>query len=164
MKRLGCLLLFAMMMIMTALFAQTASKSADTKPVKKNPLEAYAGTWTATLDGNAWMTVRLTLQGQQLTGSVQRPQSLKINDDGEVKSVSEERLNEAVENSQINGDGVLLTAKGADAKESDRFLLRLTGDNTAEMKMLAMSMPPGMAKPRPWKLTRAAGTAAPAAR
>ncbi|MDR3749233.1 MAG: hypothetical protein P4M04_13995 [Acidobacteriota bacterium] len=163
MKRFGRLLLFAMM-TMTTLAAQTAGKSAETKPAKENPLEAYAGTWTATLDGNAWMTVRLVLQGQQLTGSVQRPQSLKINDDGEVKSVSEERLNEAVENSQINGDGLLLTAKGADAKDSDRFLLRLTGDNTAEMKMLAMSMPPGMVKPKPWKLTRTAGTVAPAAR
>jgi hypothetical protein len=162
MKRFGWLLLFAMIAI-TTLAAQTA-KPADNKPVKKNPLEAYAGTWTATLDGNAWMTVKLALQGEQMAGSIQRPHNLTFNDNGEVKSVSEERVTEIVENAQINGDGLLLTAKGADAKESDRFLLRLTGENTAEMKMLAMSMPPGMAKPKPWKLTRVVGTVAPAVR
>ena len=163
MKRIGWLLFLAVLAV-ASVAAQTAGKSTDTKPKKINPLEPYAGTWTASLDGKPWMTVQLTLQGEQMAGSVLRAHDLKFNDDGNVKSVSEEQLNEALESAQINNDGLLLTVRDPSAKESDRYLLRLTGDTTAEMRMLAMSMPPGMPKPKPWKLTRTPGTGAPVAR
>ncbi len=60
--------------------------------------------------------------------------------------------------------GCCITVKGPDKPETDRFLMRLTGDTTAEIKMLAMSMPPGMPKLKPWKLTKYGATAGQAAR
>ena len=48
----------------------------------------------------------------------------------------------------------LLTASDTGTQETHRYLMRLTSDNTAEVKMVAMSMPPGMPKPKPWKLSR----------
>ena len=41
-------------------------------------------------------------------------------------------------------------------------MMKLTGDTTAELKMIAMTMPPGMPKPKPWKVTRYTAAATPA--
>jgi hypothetical protein len=110
------------------------------------------------------MTVQLTLQGQQLSGSLRRARDLTFNDLGEIKSVGDTEVTEIIADATINGDGLLLTTKNPDTNETDRFTMRLTGESTAELKMSAMSMPPGMPKLRPWKLTRVTTPSAPAAR
>lgn len=123
-------------------------------PARKSPMADYAGTWIGSFQGHPWMTIRLTLQGTQVGGTVQRAHDFQFNDDGELKSVSDEHVTEAVENSVINGDGLLLTVKDSGSQATDRYLLRLTSADTAEVKMVGMSMPPGMPKPKPWKLSR----------
>ena len=128
-------------------------------PARKSPLAGYAGAWIGTFDGHAWMTIRLTQQGTQLSGTVQRQKDLKFTDQGDIKSVGEEQTTSAVENSLLNGDGLLLTVKEPGTQQTDRYLMRLTGADTAELKMVAMSMPPGMAKPKPWKLNRVGANA-----
>ncbi|MGA2689746.1 MAG: hypothetical protein ABSE85_16930 [Candidatus Korobacteraceae bacterium] len=128
-------------------------------PARKSPLAGYAGAWIGTFDGHAWLTIRLTQQGTQLSGTVQRQSDVKFNDQGEIKSVGEEQTTSAVENSLLNGDGLLLTVKEPGTQQTDRYLMRLTGADTAELKMVAMSMPPGMAKPKPWKLNRVGANA-----
>ena len=62
-----------------------------------------------------------------------------------------------VQDAQVNPDGLLLTTKDPDTQETNRFTMKLTGESTAELKMSAMKMPPGMPKIRPWKLTKAGG-------
>lgn len=163
MRRSTCLLFLAMLAATFATAQTTTGTTTPGQPVKKNPLAPYAGIWTATIDGKAWLTVQLALNGEQLTGSVQYPHDLKFADSGEVQSVSEGRLNAVVEKAEINGDGLLLNVKNPETQENNRFAMRLTGDTTAEMKMVAMAMPPGMAKPKPWKLNRVVSMAAPAA-
>lgn len=128
-------------------------------PARKSPLAGYAGAWIGTFDGHAWLTIRLTQQGTQLSGTVQRQSDVKFNDQGDIKSVGEEQTTSAVENSLLNGDGLLLTVKEPGTQQTDRYLMRLTGADTAELKMVAMSMPPGMAKPKPWKLNRVGANA-----
>jgi len=128
-------------------------------PARKSPLAGYAGAWIGTFDGHAWLTIRLTQQGTQMSGTVQRQSDVKFNDQGEIKSVGEEQTTSAVENSLLNGDGLLLTVKEPGTQQTDRYLMRLTGADTAELKMVAMSMPPGMAKPKPWKLNRVGANA-----
>ncbi len=128
-------------------------------PARKSPLAGYAGAWIGTFDGHAWLTIRLTQQGTQLSGTVQRQSDVKFNDQGEIKSVGEEQTTSAVENSLLNGDGLLLTVKEPGTQQTDRYLMRLIGADTAELKMVAMSMPPGMAKPKPWKLNRVGANA-----
>jgi len=59
-----------------------------------------------------------------------------------------------VDSAVLNGDGLLITVKDNGTQQTDRYMMRLTGADTAELKMVAMSMPPGMAKPKPWKLSR----------
>lgn len=136
--------------------AQTPPKQGpDGKPVRKSPLADYAGTWTGAFEGKTWLTVKLTLQGDRLSGSIQRPRNIQFNDQGEIKSVGEEQFSETVEDAQVNPDGLLLTLKDPDAKETDRYTMRLTGESKAEIKMSAMKMPPGMPKIKPWKLTKA---------
>ena len=149
--------------IMTA--AQTSPKlGPDGKPVRRSPLADYAGTWTGTFDGKAWITVRLTLQGDRLSGSIQRPRNLQFNDLGDIKSVSDEQFTETVEEAQVNPNGLLLTVKEPDTQETDQYTMKLTGEATAEIKMSAMKMPPGMPKIKPWKLSKAGAPPAAASR
>jgi len=162
MRRLGALLFFAIV-VTTAVAAQTAAQSNSEKPVKKNPLAAYAGTWTGAFEGKTWLTVKLALQADRLSGSIQRPRNLQFSDQGEIKSVGEEQSTEVVQDAQVNPDGLLLTTKDPDTQETNRFTMKLTGESTAEIKMSAMKMPPGMPKIKPWKLTKGGAPSAAAA-
>jgi hypothetical protein len=144
-------------------WSQTSSKQATpNQPVKKSPLAGYAGTWAGVFEQRPWLTVQLALQDQQLSGSLRRARDLQFNDAGEIKSVGDTQVTEVIEDAALNGDGLLLTAKNPDNNETDRFTMRLMGETTAELKMSAMSMPPGMPKLKPWKLTRAAANTTPA--
>ena len=123
-------------------------------PARKSPLAEYAGAWIGTFEGHTWMTVRLTQQGTSMSGTVQHQNDVKFTDHGDIKSVGEEQINGSVESAVLNGDGLLLTVKNTGTQETDRYVMRLTSANTAEIKMVAMSMPPGMPKPKPWVLSR----------
>ena len=137
-------------------WAQTSPKQGSPgTPARKSPLADYAGTWTGSFEGKTWLTVKLALQADRLSGSIQHPHDLQFNDQGEVKSTSEDQSTEVVQDAQVNPDGLLLTVKNADTQETNRFTMKLTGETTAEIKMSAMKMPPGMPKVKPWKLTKA---------
>jgi len=143
--------------------AQTSPKqAAPGTPVHKSPLTDYAGTWNGSFEGKTWLTVKLALQGDRLSGLIQHPRNLQFNDQGELKSISDEQSTEVIQDAQVNPDGLLLTTKDPDTQETNRFTMKLTGETTAEIKMSAMKMPPGMPKIRPWKLTKA-GASAPVA-
>jgi hypothetical protein len=136
-------------------YAQTSMTPAmQNAPPRKSPLAEYAGAWIGMFQGHAWMTIKLTLQGDLISGSLEHRKDVQFNDNGELKSVSDEKVTEAVEKSQLNGDGLLLTTKDPETQETNRYLIRLTTANTAEVKMVAMNMPPGMPKPKPWTLSR----------
>jgi hypothetical protein len=165
MKRLAIPIMIVLALSSSAGWSQTASRpTTPNPPVKKSPLAGYAGTWTGTFEERPWLTVQLALQGQQLTGSLRRAHDLKFNDAGELKSVGDTQVTEVIEDAALNGDGLLLTAKNPDTNETDRFTMRLTSETTSELKMSAMSMPPGMPKLKPWKLTRIVAPSTPAAR
>lgn len=135
--------------------AQTSmTQEMQNAPARKSPLSGYAGSWIGSFDGKAWITIRLSQQGTAMTGTVVRPQSVNFTDQGELKSISDEQVTDVVQTAVVNGDGLLLTTKDSGSQETFRYQLRLTGEQTAEVKMVAMSMPPGMPKPKPWKLSR----------
>ncbi len=129
----------------------------------KSPLAGYAGTWIGSLQGKPFITLRLSLRGDQISGSIQHPKSITTDDNGEIKGFSEDFLTGVVQETKVTGDGLLLTVKDDASNETDRFAMQMTSDTTASLKMLAMSMPPGMAKPKPWKLTKSAAAPPPSA-
>jgi hypothetical protein len=140
--------------------AQTSMTPAmQNAPPRKSPLAEYAGAWVGTFEGHTWMSIRLTLQANQISGTVQHPNELKFNDQGDIKSVSEEKSTATVDTAVLNGDGLMLTVKDPGTAKTERYLMRLTSENTADVKMVAMSMPPGMPKPKPYKLSRIGPTA-----
>jgi hypothetical protein len=162
MRGFGALLLFAIV-ITSAAGAQPATQgNSATRPAKKSPLADYAGTWAGSFEGKTWLTVKLVLESDRLAGSIQHASHLQFNDQGEIKSVSDDLSTETVQDAQVNPDGLLLTTKDPDTQETNRFTMKLTGESNAELKMSAMKMPPGMPKIRPWKLTKAGGVPAPA--
>ncbi len=156
------IVMMAVLAVGSVAWSQTSST--QVKPIKKSPLAGYAGTWTGTFEQRPWLTVQLTLQGQQFSGSLRRANDLKFNDAGNLKSVGDTQVTELIQDATLNGDGLLITAKNPNTKDTDRFTMRLTSETAAELKMSAMSMPPGMPKLQPWKLTRTVAPTVPAAR
>lgn len=142
------------LLLLVAARAQDRAASAPQKPVPKSPLLAYAGNWSGTFQGKQWVLLNLSLAGDKFTGSLQHPRNIQLNDDGELKTVSEEDSREPVVDAKLNPDGLLLSVKNPESQETERYQMRLTGDSSAELKMLAMSMPPGLPKPKPWKLSK----------
>ncbi len=137
--------------------ASPSSAAHPPKP-KVSPLAEYAGDWTATFEGKVWLRLHLELRGEQLIGALLHARSLSVNDNGDLKSVSNEESGATVTSAVLNPDGLLLTTKDADSQESDRYQMRLVTaeNNAAELKMIAMSMPPGMPKPKPWRIVKSA--------
>lgn len=127
--------------------------------VKKSPLIPYAGNWIGAFEGKPWLILNLSLVGEQFSGSLQHARKIDLNDNGELKHVSEDFATEPLVEGKLNPDGLLLTVKDPETQETDRYLMKLTSDSTAEIKMIAMIMPPGMPKPKPWKLTKAPSAA-----
>ena len=110
-----------------------ASPGAAAHPPKPkvSPLAEYAGEWTATFEGKVWLRLHLELRGDQLIGALLHARNLAVNDNGDLKSVSEEQSGATVTSAVLNPDGLLLTTKDADSQESDRYLMRLvTGEKT----------------------------------
>lgn len=160
MKRFSVLVLLVLATSL-ATVAQTAmAPQGPNAPARKSPLAPYAGAWIGMFDGHVWMSIRLNLQANEITGSVQRAQEFKFNDNGGLQSVSQDQITEGVQNGVLRGDGLLLTVKNPGTQQVSHYVLRLTGPDTAELKMVAMSMPPGMPKPMPFKLSRVTASTA----
>jgi hypothetical protein len=153
-KRSFALAMLVISMCIIGVAQTSMTPQMQNAPVRKSPLAEYAGAWIGTFEGHTWLAVRLTLQGNQISGTLQRPKDFQFANNGGIKSVSDEQLTEGVENAVLQGDGLLLTVKDPGTQQIDRYVIRLTGPGTAELKMVAMSMPPGMPKPLPWKLNK----------
>jgi len=154
-------LLLAVIGVSLAAWCQAPANPGNAAPAasqkkKISPLAEYAGLWSARFEGKIWLQLRLELAGEQLTGSLIHPHNLELNDNGELKSVSEEQVTEFVSDAVVNPDGLLLSLKDSDAQQTDRYVMRLVApdNDTADLKMIAMSMPPGMPKPKPWRLVK----------
>ena len=156
MKRL-CAVIAVFAITLTA-WSQAPPASVTTPPQKPrvSPFAEYEGEWTATFDGKVWLRLHLELRGEQLIGAMLHARELMSNDNGELKSVSEEQSGETISSAALNPDGLLLTMKDPDSQETDRYMMRLVAPakDAAELKMIAMSMPPGMSKPKPWRLVK----------
>ena len=152
-----------MLVIPLAALGQAAPNSGSTLPKAKpvSPLVQYSGDWSSLFEGKAWLRLHLELRGDQLTGSLIHPKTITMNDNGELKSISEEQATEAVTESVVNPDGLLLTFKDADTQETDRYMMRvlLPDKETADLKMIGMPMAPGMPKPKPWRLVKSVSAA-----
>jgi hypothetical protein len=133
-----------------------APASGTAKPSKTQQVSSFAGyvgDWVALLDGKVWLLLQLELHGDQLTGWLTHSRDLEINDEGGLRSASEEKVKETITDATLNPDGLLITVKYADAEKTDQYVMRLTEPGkSAELKMVAQDMPPGMPKPKPWAL------------
>lgn len=151
-------IVFATMLLAVPVLAWSQATPAGAKPKAKpvSPYAEYAGEWSSVFGGREWLHLHLQLNGEQLTGSLVHPHSIDLNDNGELKSVSEELTTEALVDAVVNPDGLLLTLKDADTQETNRYMMRLVpaGKDTADLKMIGMKMPPGMPKPKPWRVVK----------
>jgi bacillopeptidase F (M6 metalloprotease family) len=152
------LILFGSVTIAFASWAQQPRPNNTTTPQKKpvSPFGEYAGEWIATFDGKVWLRLSLKLEGDKLTGALVHARDITLNDNGELKTVSGEQATETITEAVVNPDGLLITLKDADAKETDRYMMKLVqpAKDAADLKMVGQQMPPGMPKPKPWRVVR----------
>lgn len=160
MKRL--LIAFALLAVPVAVLAQApkAGSAVASKEQRVSPLAEYVGEWVSTFDGKVWLLLQLELHGDQLTGSLTHSRDLEVNDEGGLKSVSDDKVKEEVSDATVNPDGLLITVTYPEQKEPDHYLMRLLVEtkDAGDLKMVAMDMPPGMPKPKPWVIARFTGT------
>ena len=149
MRRLAVVAVTAIALCVVGWAQTSMSPAMQNAPAQKTPLSGYVGAWIGTFQGHAWFTIRLMQRGDQLTGVMQRPRDVQFDDQGEVKSVGDEKWSGRVESAKLNGDGLLLTVKDPATNKTDRYLMRLTNDTTAEVNMV-----PGAPKPKPWRLIK----------
>lgn len=156
------LVAFSLLLFLSAAIAQTGPKQnpnspqgAAQAPAKKNPQVPYAGNWIGAFEGKPWILLNLNLIGEQFSGSLQRAKNIDLNDNGEIKHVSEEFVTYPLVDAKLNPDGLLISVKDPGTQEVFRYIMKLNSDPiAAEIKMIAMNMPPGMPKPKPWKLMK----------
>jgi hypothetical protein len=150
-------LLFAVLATGMAVWCQAPATSAA-KPAEAGAIPTradYAGEWISTLDGKVWLLLQLELHGDQLTGTITHSTDLELNDDGGLKSVSDEKVKEQVSEAIPDAGGLLVTVKSSEKRDPDqyRMLIVLPG-KAANLSMVAEDMPPGMPKPQPWVLLK----------
>lgn len=148
--------LILLVMVLPGLRQSPAASNSTAPKLKASPLAEYAGEWSSVFDGKVWLSLHLELRGEQLSGRLVHPKHIEMNDNGELKSVSEEQFTEDVTEAVVNPDGLLLSLKDTDTQEQDRYQMRLIlpDKNAADLKMIGMPMPPGMPKPKPWRLVK----------
>ncbi len=154
MRRTTAMIAFLLLVCLSA-WAQTSAPATGQQPaVRKLPIEGYAGTWNCMFEGKPWLMIGLGFEGDNLVGWMQHAKDYKFNDQGEIKSIGETQAKATITKAEMSGDGLLLTVKDDDTQKTEHYVMRLISPNTAELKMSEMTMPPGMPKPRPWKLTK----------
>ncbi len=158
MKCLVCVAVTAIALGVTGWAQTSMSPAMQNAPARKASLTEYVGSWIGTFQGHTWLTIRLVQSGDRLSGTLQRAQEVKLNNQGDVESVSGEKWSGSFESAQLTGDGLLLTVKNPGTQATDRYLMRLTHNTVAEVQM-AMSVPPAMPRAKPWKLIKVGPTA-----
>ena len=119
------LLFFVLILAGFAIWGQQPRSSNATTSQKKpvSPFAEYVGVWTATFDGRPWLRLTLELHGEQLAGSLVQARNITLNDNGELKLVSEEQSTETITEAVVNPDGLLITLKDPDTLETDRYMM-----------------------------------------
>ena len=157
-------LLFVLTAIALTTWGQQPRPGSPTTAQKKpvSPFAEYVGVWTATFDGKPWLQLTLDLRGEQLGGSLVHPRSISLNDNGELKSISEEQATETIIEATVNPDGLLITLQDHDTQETERYMMKLVQPekDAADLKLIGQAMPPGMPKPKPWRLAKSVSSAA----
>ena len=151
-------LLFVSFATVLSSWGQQARPGNAATPQKKpvSPFADYAGEWTATFDGKVWLRLTLQLEGEKLAGSLLHARNINVDDNGDVKSISEDQVTETIDDAVVNPDGLLITLKGSDTQETDRYMMKLVrpAKDAADLKLIGQAMPPGMPKPKPWRVIK----------
>ena len=153
MKCLVCVAVTAIALGVTGWAQTSMSPAMQNAPARKASLTEYVGSWIGTFQGHTWLTIRLVQSGDRLSGTLQRAQEVKLNNQGDVESVRGEKWSTSFESAQLTGDGLWLTVKNPATQESERYLMRLTHDSVAEVQMVGTESP-AIPKAKPWKMIK----------
>jgi hypothetical protein len=83
---------FALLALSATAWCQAPASAKPAKPQQVSPYAEYVGDWISTLDGKVWLLLQLELHGDQLTGWLTHPHDIEMNDEGGLRSVSEEKV------------------------------------------------------------------------
>ena len=124
-------------------------------PATATNAKQFAGTWKASFQGNAFLTIALVIEGNKLVGTVSHA-NIELNKAGELTKAeaNESEDPDPITDLRVNGNVLRITAKSTDGSEdSIQSEMRLIAVNEADLRMV---VPPDVPAPKPWRLTRVA--------
>jgi len=115
--------------------------------------EAYVGIWKAEYQGKTFALLKLKIENQKLNGTLSSGE-INVDKDGEVNEVTEE-ANSETPISEIKRDGAALSFKVQNENDVDQYQLNLTGEDSAELKIVSPGpLPEGVPVIKPFKMRK----------
>jgi len=112
--------------------------------------DAFVGTWQAQFQGAPFVTVNISMQGNQLSGTISRP-SYQVDKDGELTSAQPSNGSDPISGAQVGGKTLRFSAGNDNG--TTQYEMTLTGTDRAELRV--KSVPAGQTLPKPWTLEKA---------
>jgi len=118
---------------------------------KTADLRAFSGTWISQFEGKTFVTLKLEMRGDSVTGTMSGA-SVHIDAAGNLSAAEPKPNLRDVSDAHLR-DGVLqFKTKEAESSPVD-FEMKLDGADTGELT-LKVPPRPGAPVPKPWKITR----------
>ena len=115
----------------------------------------FLGTWQAQFNGEPFFTISLREKNGKLTGGCFNTSSVKLDENGELTWVDENKVQTAVLNIEVRGSTAVLTLDDANKNDPvDEFELRLVGADQAEGKFIISPSQTAVPGQKPWIFKR----------
>jgi hypothetical protein len=113
---------------------------------------AYVGTWTAQFKGKTFLTLKLAQANGTLTGTMSGA-TVRFNKDGSLSEATPKDTQHDIIDPLLNEGQLYFKTKEAD-KPPVGFQVKLTGENSAELKLIVPGLPAGGNDVKPWQIQR----------
>ena len=128
----------------------TVFAAAAQKPTGK---ERFAGTWNAKFQGNTFVTLKLLVRNDQLTGSMTGA-NINMDKDGNLTSAQGTEDESQLSDVKLTADTLSFTTKNEDSGETINWKMSLTNEREGELLLVIPGPHPDIPTPRPWKIVR----------
>lgn len=116
----------------------------------KPKLSDFAGRWTAQFHKQTWLTLSLESAGDALVGTLEHATYLSSDNDGNLTNVGDEMSMDKVVDAELQDGKLLVSTRDAEGNV-DRYTLRLSGPNAAELQPITENGEPA---PKAFQLKR----------
>jgi hypothetical protein len=136
------------------LLASSAVTLGQAKPASTS-YQRFVGTWGAQFQGKTFVTLKLSVQGQSLGGTITGA-FIHLDPEGNLVIARPKPNERQIIEAKLTGDVLAFKAQEAD-KPPVSFKMKLTSADAGELTLIIPPRP-GEPVPRPWKIVRESKT------